>query len=253
MNSRCPSGRLALAASLLGGILYACTGGSSDSRAAPPPPDLADHLIINEAYTGRDAFVEVINPTICPIPLTGWQVHFYEGGVFQGSFPFPAGTILGAGAISQIREDTGIDNSPAEFFIGFLLPWDTSFPLEVVVIDPTGQMGDYLGVNMGGLNTNLPPSMSFSGQITQGFGVGEDDVYRAHLEDNDAASDFRIGVNQESGGSLNPGQVFPDATASMNHVVINEVFSGEPDFVELMNPTPCSIILSSWSLEFYDT
>ncbi|MCZ6692124.1 MAG: lamin tail domain-containing protein [Planctomycetota bacterium] len=189
---------------LLGWILSGCGGssGGESRRGGVAPP--ANHLLINEVFTGEPDFVEIYNPRPSPISLTGWTIRFYDTGILIGTYSFVGGTALGQNAALVLQEGSGIDNPPGEFFLGFDLPWAATFPLEVVLLGEAGMPTDYIAVNTDGRQPNLPLQDEFTGSVVQT--PQENDICRKGREDKDIASDFRVEASPGTPGLANPGQ-----------------------------------------------
>ena len=60
----------------------------------------ANHLLINEIFTGGTRFVEIANPTGAGQDLTGWSLEWYWQGILMHRFYFPTFTLPSNEAIA---------------------------------------------------------------------------------------------------------------------------------------------------------
>jgi hypothetical protein len=190
------------------GLLLLSSGcRESDSRKKSPAG--ADHLLINEVFTGEPDYIEILNPLRQPpgqntVSLFQYSISLYDDGSLVDTYTFVQDVKLPENSVLVLREGTGTDNPPDEIYLGFDLQWVTGFPVEVLVRDETAAPVDYVAINTSGLTPNLPSNAEFEGDLGQGR--DENEVFRVGIVDTDRDRDFRTGDGQGSPGLLNPEQ-----------------------------------------------
>jgi len=176
----------------------------------------APQVVINEVWgdhchTGGE-FVELLNIGTGAADLSNWTLEVYNNstGGLNGAYAIPVGTMLPAGGLLVLWENTGTD-TPTTLYVGFDMDSDwlpgapgcTGVDLsEVVLLDDTGTGVDYVAINDIAM-ANLPANLTF----TATFSCPNHDAYRTSQADTDQPSDFSCGgLGSGTPGLLNPGQ-----------------------------------------------
>ncbi len=172
-------------------------------------------LLINECNpyhqaASTPAFVEIYNcGSICQ-NVGGWTLTIYGGGVLRGTYTFPAGTILEAGALIMVMptNSTASNWTPYSGYKAqismFAFGWaDGTSEGEAILRDTSGNGIDYVGFNV--VTSHLPADLFWTGSLTAtnwwyGF-------YRNKATDTDSSGDWTsVSPWSLTGGSKNPGQ-----------------------------------------------
>ncbi len=190
-------------------------------------------LVLNEFYTGGVDALEIFNPTDYAYNLLLYDVNIYgPGTTLNGTFDFPAYTIQ-PGTYVVLHEGTGT-NSGNHLYAGFNFVWESTYggaSLEDTV-------NTLLDVAQWGTTTvfNGDPGWQ-SGSIAAAPSSNSSVARRASGEDSNSPTDFC--AQNSTLGTVNHGCV-----------VINEVFGGDPEWVEIYNTSIASYDLSFYSVSF---
>ena len=169
------------------------------------PIGLATGILINEAGTEEDGFVEILNPLGSGgvIDLGGWTVRFINDPGAVLDFVIPQSTLIGEGEMLVVRDGFGVEGKGL-VFTEFDSPWGTPGRGACALFESTGQAVDYLNWN-GPFAPQQPPGVNWIGTVVAP-GVGEA-LWRNSLIDTDTPTDWsRAPGGSGSPGFMNPGQ-----------------------------------------------
>ncbi|MCZ6691847.1 MAG: lamin tail domain-containing protein [Planctomycetota bacterium] len=182
-----------------------------DVNPLPAPQVVINEVWGDHCHTGGE-FVELLNIGTGAADLSNWTLEVYNNsmGGLNGAYTIPIGTMLPAGGLLVLWENTGTP-TPTSLYVGFEMDsdWLPGAPgcagvdlSEVVLLDDTGTGVDYIAINDTNM-ANLPVNLTF----TSTFNCSNHDAYRRTQTDTDQPSDFSCGgLGSDTPGMLNPGQ-----------------------------------------------
>ncbi|MBI5928939.1 MAG: lamin tail domain-containing protein [Chloroflexi bacterium] len=193
-------------------------------------------LVLNEFYVGGTDAVEIFNPTSTTITLTGYQFTSYSSvTTVDGTYTFPAASIP-AGGYVVISEAAGT-NTATTFYANFNFAWNAGDGGGLLT---TGVGGSVVDFARWGSTTVAPAGAGWFGGALPVAGTDESSLQRRpSSEDGDRTSDFCFHL--VSLGTLN-----------RPCVVINEIYGGDPDGVEIYNASLAAYTLTGFQVIIYD-
>ncbi len=190
-------------------------------------------LVLNEFYTGGVDALEIFNPTAYSYNLQVYDLVIYGPGTSEnGIYTMPA-YIIQPGTYVVVHEGTGT-NTGNHLYAGFNFVWENTYG-GALLRDTTDTT---LDVAQWGTTTvfNGDPGWQ-SGSIAAAPSSNSSVARRASGDDTNSPTDFC--AQNPTMGTVNHGCV-----------VINEVFGGEPEWVEIYNASIATYDLSFGSVSF---
>ncbi len=193
-------------------------------------------LVLNEFSTGGADAVEIYNPTNRSITLTGYQFTSYSSLTdIDGTYTFPSASIPAGGYVVLFQE-TGT-NTATTFFAGFNFAWNAGDGAGFLT---TGSGGSVVDFARWGTTTIAPAGTTwFGGVLPTGPNDETSMQRRPSSEDSDRTSDFCV-------------QIPTLGTGNRPCVVINEVYGGEIDGIEIYNASLAAYTLTGFHVQIYD-
>lgn len=192
---------------------------------------VAEDVVINEVFTGNPDYVELYNAGSTSVDLAGWSLE--ATGCGSSLHVLPSFT-LAPGAYVEVIDGSGSDTADT-LFLGSNICWNPDEPGSAGLSDPVSGV-DF--ARWGGSTTPPPTGTAWSGTSAAAppwtAALGRDPA----STDTDSAQDWCVQAESAPGPNRGCGLV-----------VINEVFGGTPDYVELYNSGSTPVDLAGWLLE----
>lgn len=243
-------------------------GATCESQGMPPGPlgclhDCTDFdvtrcgatdVIINEINLGVPDWVELLNPTNTAIQLQGWVLEWwgYSGATpVGGQFVLPAYLLAGGGRVLILDENNGSGAPCDNLSINQEIQCHDNInwyggPEAVALYNDNGDPVDF--ARWGGTAYGPPAGTSWSdgSGVLSGFSHNYATLSRdPDGYDQDSADDFCVAEptpNATNGPCLDP--ILPGT------LLITEVDTGQPDWIEIYNPGPGAVNLLGWAFEW---
>ena len=193
--------------------------------------------VINEVYTGTNDLVELYNPIIDTVDLSGWELTLYDGndqvitlptlpnGGTTFTYRFPNGTLLRPGQFLVIAEtnpnDPGSDDIYAITLGANSINWDDWNATGAVALSNGVTSMDFVrfgGSGISPLTVDPPTGTAFTGIVPAPL-PGESIGRNADSTDTDTAGDWYS--QGASVGDINPTLTPPDNDLFTNAILIN--------------------------------
>jgi len=169
-----------------------------DSVAAFP---VSGPILINEVFTGETDVVELYNPGIDPLDVSGWAMRMLDSADVARDFVFPDGTMIPANGYLLISDEGGFSPPPdttGTKFAGFNIPWDDSRGGSISLVDRFGIGKDFVTWRNVGDDPSsdpefvIPAGTAFSGTIAGADAPAHSLGRDANSTDTNMASDWEM-------------------------------------------------------------
>ena len=233
-----------------------CFQGMSDSGlgnlACTTPFDVrngdpgAAFLKINEVDTGDEDAVELVNTGPDPVDVSGYIFTWTDDSNTFDDHILPDGTIIGPGELLLLRENVGPTNIAGLVYLGSNINWSGLTGGSAAFLDQVGNGIDF--VRWGGSTTppDPPAIWTESGGVLPTVAGGDITLSRV-APDTDDAADWCLTL-PTLWSANDPCLVFQDVPPG--DLVINEMATGIPDWVEVVNTSGGSIELLGMRLQW---
>jgi hypothetical protein len=225
-----------------------CVTGASPGAPNPPcpPPPVAiaaGDILIAEVDTGDFGgipdTIELYNRSAADINLSGAILRIEDEG-FVTSYPLP-GFLLAAGARVLVADNTGTAG-PDTIVLPDNINWSgATFSMSVGLEDGFGGGVDFVG--FGGSTETPAPPVTWTGAVPV-VGAGGSASRVPDATDTDSDADWCVSIDTPLGA--NSCQL----TAADVSLVVNELNTSIPDWLEVANLGATDVDLVGWSLEF---
>lgn len=206
-------------------------------------------IIINEVNPGSPDSVELYNHSAAPINLAGYRLEIYSEFEEPFQFILPASVLAANSAVKMFTDSV----TPPADYIGQNINWTAGGGLAVVLKTPSNTIIDFFIAGPPDVMGTLPLGISFDAAPFPLLSVASNTYQRQHVS-NTATTFFARdwAEAEETVGSVNVHQAtITPANSGNPQVIINEIFTGSPDSIELFNYGCDPINLVGFEVEIY--